>query len=101
MFLEERINVLERQMALLGEEIDRLRVDLARLSTMISNAPSRAISGKPTLTTKEAARLLNRSPQTLRVWAMYENGPIRPQRVNRRLQWATADVMRLIERGDQ
>jgi hypothetical protein len=77
MFLEERIAFLERQVALLGEEIGRLREDLARLSSAISNVPTRVSPDRPTLSTKEAAHLLNRAPKNLRVWAMYENGPIR------------------------
>lgn len=100
MFLEERITVLERQIKLLGEVIDKLQVDLEPLSTMGSSSPAQAFPDKPALTTKEAARLLNRTPQTLRVWAMCENGPIRPQRMNRRLSWPTADVMKLIAHGD-
>ena len=100
MFLEERIAVLERQMALLEDEIRRLRANVACSSTATPVLP-RPIPDSPTLTTKEAARLLNRAPQTLRVWATYENGPIRPQRLNRRLLWATEDVIKLIKYGDQ
>ncbi|BDT58107.1 hypothetical protein MasN3_16010 [Massilia varians] len=100
MFLEERISVLERQIELLSERMGKIQAELSHLATK-SKAPPRELPDAPTLTTKEAARLLNRAPQTLRVWAMYENGPIRPQRVNKRLQWATADVMKLVAHGDQ
>lgn len=48
------------------------------------------------LTTNEAAHHLNRSPQTLRLWACRENGPIRPIRINGRLLWPTADLRRLL-----
>lgn len=96
MFLEERITFLEQQMGVLGKEICKLRVDIAHLSRTISTAPRETAPSRPVLTTKEAAHLLNRAPQTLRVWATYENGPIRPQRVNGRLLWATKDVMKLI-----
>jgi hypothetical protein len=48
------------------------------------------------LTTEEAAKLLNRQAQTLRKWAAFENGPIRPRRVHGRLWWALADIERLI-----
>jgi len=48
------------------------------------------------LPTAEAARHLNRAPQTLRVWACYENGPIRPIRVNGRLGWPVAELRRLL-----
>lgn len=101
MFLEERIVFLERQTRSLGEEMSRLREELARLSSIMPNLSIEVPSDRPTLSTKEAAYLLNRAPQTLRVWATYENGPIRPRRVNRRLLWATEDVMQLIKHGDQ
>jgi hypothetical protein len=42
---------------------------------------------KPNLDTAAAAHYLNRRPQTLRGWACYENGPIRPTRINGRLAW--------------
>jgi len=48
------------------------------------------------LPTPEAARHLNRAPQTLRLWAMRENGPIRPIRVNGRLAWPVADLRRVL-----
>ena len=48
------------------------------------------------VTTVEAAKLLNRQAQTLRKWAAYEVGPIRPRRVHGRLWWALADIERLI-----
>lgn len=49
--------------------------------------------------TNTAAGLLGRTPQTLRKWACYENGPLRPVRVNGRLAWAVADIRRLISNG--
>ena len=42
-----------------------------------------------------AAFHLNREPQTLRIWACKENGPIRPRRVNGRLMWPTAELRKL------
>ncbi|QIO10353.1 helix-turn-helix domain-containing protein [Acinetobacter lanii] len=44
------------------------------------------------LTTKEAARLLGYAEQTLRKWALYENGPISPIRHGRSLRWSKAEV---------
>jgi hypothetical protein len=49
------------------------------------------------LPTPEAARHLNRAQQTLRMWAMRENGPIRPFRVNGRLAWPVADLRRILQ----
>ena len=46
--------------------------------------------------TKTAAYHLNRAQQTLRIWACFENGPLRPLRVNGRLAWPVADIRRLL-----
>lgn len=46
--------------------------------------------------TAEAAAHLGRKPQTLRLWACREDGPIKPIRVNGRLAWPTADLRRLL-----
>jgi hypothetical protein len=53
------------------------------------------------LTTREAAELLRRSPQTLRVWAMKESGPIFPVRTrpNAPLLWRRTDIEALINVG--
>jgi len=51
------------------------------------------------ITTEEAAALLNRKPQTLRVWASRENGPIRPIRINGRLAWKLNEIDLLIAGG--
>lgn len=53
------------------------------------------------LPTIEAAHHLNRKPQTLRVWATYENGPIRPVRINGRLAWPTSEIRKLLNGGVQ
>lgn len=47
--------------------------------------------------TNEAAFHLNRAQQTLRLWAMRENGPIRPIRVHGRLAWPVAELRRLLQ----
>jgi hypothetical protein len=49
--------------------------------------------------TSEAARHINRKPQTLRKWACLENGPIRPIRINGRLAWRVSDLEALL-RGE-
>jgi hypothetical protein len=48
------------------------------------------------LPTKEAARHLNRSDQTMRKWACLQTGPIMPVKVNGRLGWRTGDIRRLV-----
>ncbi|MEY8689878.1 MAG: DNA-binding protein [Leptothrix sp. (in: b-proteobacteria)] len=48
------------------------------------------------LPTNEAAFHLTRAQQTLRLWAMRENGPLRPVRVNGRLAWPVAELRRVL-----
>jgi hypothetical protein len=48
------------------------------------------------LPTQEAAFHLNRAQQTLRLWAMREDGPLRPIRINGRLGWPTAELRRIL-----
>lgn len=46
--------------------------------------------------TATAAYHLNRQPQTLRAWAAFETGPLRPRRINGRLHWMTEDLRRVL-----
>ena len=50
----------------------------------------------PALDTESAAYYLNRQPQTLRIWACKESGPLRPVRCNGRLAWPTSEIRRLL-----
>lgn len=54
---------------------------------------------RPTATTAQAAKALNRVPQTLRKWASQENGPIRPIRINGRLAWPLDEIAALLNGG--
>lgn len=60
------------------------------------NFPDLDLVTSPTVTTAAAAYYLNRAPQTLRLWACLENGPIRPTRVHGRLAWRVADIAKLL-----
>lgn len=51
---------------------------------------------RPTVPTEQAGYYLDRRPQTMRIWAMREDGPLRPIRVNGRLHWPVADIRRLL-----
>ena len=46
--------------------------------------------------TAAAAHYLLRRPQTLRIWACKENGPLRPIRVYGRLAWPVAEIRRIV-----
>lgn len=58
---------------------------------------SEMFKGRVGLPTSEMAVVLNRRPQTLRRWAVYEDGPIRPVRINGRLMWLIADAERVLQ----
>jgi hypothetical protein len=66
----------------------------------MANPTSRTIpldrETRSALPTPEAAFHLNRAQQTLRLWAMRENGPIRPIRINGRLAWPVAELRRIL-----
>jgi hypothetical protein len=51
---------------------------------------------RPTLDTEAAAYYLNRRPQTLREWACFDKGPIRPMRLCGRLEWPVPEIKRAI-----
>lgn len=51
---------------------------------------------RPTVNTAAAAHYLHLAPQTMRIYACKENGPIRPIRVNGRLHWETAKIRALL-----
>ena len=58
--------------------------------------PPLANETRATLPTPEAAFHLNRAHQTLRLWAMRQDGPVRPLRINGRLAWPVADLRRVL-----
>jgi hypothetical protein len=58
-----------------------------------------ANESRSAISTNEAAFHLGRKPQTLRKWACYEDGPIRPVRINGRLAWRVADLNRVLSEG--
>ncbi|WP_343682855.1 helix-turn-helix domain-containing protein [Acinetobacter baylyi] len=51
------------------------------------------VSEKLLLKTSEAAELLGLQPQTLRRWAIYENGPITPIRYGRLVRWSKREIL--------
>ncbi|MCG3142455.1 MAG: hypothetical protein HDKAJFGB_03923 [Anaerolineae bacterium] len=53
--------------------------------------------GRDTLPTEQAAKVVNRAPQTLRKWACLETGPIRPIRIYGRLAWRVSDLLALLK----
>lgn len=54
---------------------------------------------KSAVDTATAAYYLNRRPQTLRIWACKQNGPIRPINVHGRLAWPVDAIRGLLQFG--
>lgn len=52
-----------------------------------------------TVETNDAAPIINRRPQTLRRWACYDDGPIKPVRINGRLYWKVRELRALAAGG--
>ena len=57
---------------------------------------SLALETRTALPTCEAGFHLNRAQQTLRLWAMREDGPLRPLRVHGRLAWPVNAIRALL-----
>lgn len=76
--------------------------DPAQTQAAARNAAARDLiplqrEARALLPTHEAAAHLGRSPQTLRLWACKEVGPLRPLRIRGRLAWRTDDLRRVLE----
>jgi hypothetical protein len=54
------------------------------------------LEARTSLPTAEAAAHLSRAQQTLRLWAMRDNGPLRPTRINGRLAWSVSELRRVL-----
>lgn len=71
---------------------------LHRTSSPTPNLDAIAVS-RDFISTEEAATLLNRKPQTLRKWACYDSGPLRPVRLYGRLMWGVKEIASLLCKG--
>jgi hypothetical protein len=54
------------------------------------------LESRTVLPTTEAAFHLNRAQQTLRLWAMRNDGPVKCLRVNGRLAWPVSELRRVL-----
>ena len=66
------------------------------MPTITFQPVSLAQETRAALPTPEAAFHLNRAQQTLRLWAMREDGPLRPMRINGRLAWPVSELRRVL-----
>ena len=65
-----------------------------------ANAPPQftplELETRPTVDTAAAAHYLHLAPQTMRIYACKESGPLRPLRINGRLHWETKKIRELL-----
>lgn len=54
------------------------------------------LENRTVVDTATAAFHIGRKPQTLRAWACFEKGPIRPIRINGRLAWPVRELRRML-----
>jgi hypothetical protein len=71
----------------------------ARQGAAAEQFPPLELVTRPHVPTEQAAHYMLRRPQTMRVWASAESGPLRPIRVNGRLAWPVADIKRILGVG--
>ena len=69
------------------------------MATNIDQYTDLTLEIRSALPTYDAAFHLNRKPQTLRTWACFENGPIKPVKINGRLAWLVSDIRDVIKGG--
>jgi hypothetical protein len=80
-------------------DMDRLHEEIGfKVNTSMSQLEMERRSHVDTAT---AAFYLGRRPQTMRVWASAESGPIRPIRVHGRLAWPVADIRSVLRVAPQ
>ena len=71
-------------------------VDTRRAATEPQQFPPLESVTRPTVPTEQAGYYLDRRPQTMRIWAMRQTGPLQAIRVHGRLAWPVADIRKLL-----
>jgi len=66
------------------------------MATKTFQATPLALETRAALPTNEAAFHLNRAEQTLRLWAMQNDGPVKCIRVHGRLQWPVDQIKKVM-----
>jgi len=70
-------------------------MDTGRTPEVTAYPPLESLT-QPNVSTDQAAFYLLRKPQTLRIWACRESGPIRPVRLHGRLSWRVTEIKALL-----
>jgi hypothetical protein len=79
--------------------MDQRKQDVVQTSTSTSTSTLSLLAQerRTHVDTASAAYYLGRKPQTMRVWASTETGPVRPVRVNGRLAWPVAEIRAVLQ----
>lgn len=98
------LTAADRAFQILEARVVRLETICAKVQTALppfTASPVIAVAAIDSETrshvdTATAASWLNRAPQTLRKWACYEDGPLRPNRLNGRLAWSVVELRTIL-----
>lgn len=93
--------IIKQRKQTMSNSIELLNTNLkdVKAAKLLASYPGIDAEIRTTLPTAIAAYYLNRKSQTLRSWACFENGPIRPIRINGILAWLVSDIKQLLSGG--
>jgi uncharacterized membrane protein len=110
--LRQELDEVEDEVASLAEAQQRVETEHMAATTAMSREPAPLLEirdfvdqapfppleseTRTHVSTACAAYHLGRVPQTLRTWACFETGPLRPIRINGRLAWPVADLKQVL-----
>ena len=84
----------EQEHVLISPQVLNLLIELLNGHKQTAYPPLELVT-QPNVGTAAAAHYANRKQQTLREWASKGTGPIKPKRINGRLEWSVLELKRL------
>ncbi len=110
--LQQELDEVQDEVASLAETQQRVEREHMAATAAMSREPVPLLGIRPSVdrapfpplesetrthvSTACAAYHLGRAPQTLRTWACFESGPLRPIRINGRLAWPVVELKQVL-----
>ena len=92
--IEKASNQTDQGHALISPQVLDILIELLNGHKQTAYPPLELVT-QPYVGTAAAAHYTNRKQQTLREWASKGSGPIKPKRINGRLEWSVLDLKSL------
>ena len=92
--IEKASHQIEQEHVLISPQVLNLLIELLNGHNQTAYPPLELVT-QPNVGTAAAAHYSNRKQQTLREWASKGTGPIKPKRINGRLEWSVLELKRL------